>query len=417
MPKPWNERQRDYAIGMVPGGDLRRYKGESYDVVIPQINLLVHGTQITGSEGHSKLPQKDVWEKGGPFFSVKAKNFYGWSDHTFKKEDSLKGVNTYSGGVYTPLPTALNTASKKAVMATRISSDSDLDRYGTEAVSFVAPTNPAATIAEGIAEIIREGIPTVPGIQGWKNRANLLRAAGSEFLNYEFGWAPLIREIEATSKAVSAHGSIMAQYARDAGKRVRRQYHFPIIRSATGGTYSTNTSAELPGGGSSYFIDSSHPAILSSSTTIERRRWFSGAFSYALPSTGNAWQEMLRGTDQANHLLGINVLSPEVLWALTPWSWAVDWFSDAGDLVNDLAQFKINGLVMPYGFIMEESTVKQSYELSRSGLYNCPVPPPSYTEIVWKLRRPANPFGFGIGWEDLSPTQLAIAAAVGISLL
>jgi hypothetical protein len=38
-------------------------------------------------------------------------------------------------------------------------------------------------------------------------------------------------------------------------------------------------------------------------------------------------------------------------------------------------------------------------------------------ESVEKSRSPANPFGFGIGWEDLSPTQLAITAAIGITRL
>jgi hypothetical protein len=45
------------------------------------------------------------------------------------------------------------------------------------------------------------------------------------------------------------------------------------------------------------------------------------------------------------------------------------------------------------------------------GTYECGY------ETVTKVRIPAGPFGFSIGWEGLSPTQLAITAALGITRL
>jgi hypothetical protein len=38
-------------------------------------------------------------------------------------------------------------------------------------------------------------------------------------------------------------------------------------------------------------------------------------------------------------------------------------------------------------------------------------------EVVTKRRTEANPFGFGVSWKGLSPFQLSIAAALGISRL
>jgi hypothetical protein len=73
---------------------------------------------------------------------------------------------------------------------------------------------------------------------------------------------------------------------------------------------------------------------------------------------------------------------------------------------------------MQYGYIMEETSIVDTYSMPATGLLGVTgtVPPVTY-EYVVKRRREANPFGFGIGWEGLSPTQLAITAALGITRL
>jgi len=418
MPKPWGERQRSYQERR-PIGDTMHLQNGNLVVYNKGRQELSHwGTQITGSEGHSKLPQSRKWSGGGPFFTVKGQTHQGWTEHVFHLEDSVDGTYSYSGSVATPLVEALPFPLKRAeILKTRPSTDHDLDVAGTKAISAVAPTNPSSHLGEGLAEIIREGAPKIPGIQAWENRANLLKSAGSEFLNYEFGWAPLLNEIDEVKTTINTHNLVMEQYERDAGKNVRRRFDFPIDRSVSEFVEQENSHAIVGNDVSSLFRDKDNLGKLVRRTSIERKRWFSGCFTYAVPSTGNSWEAMLSNAAKANKFFGINVLSPDVLWELTPWSWAIDWFSNAGELMNDLTQFKINGLVMRYGYVMEHYTKRTEVELTKSGLYRCPAPPPSYTSIEWKIRRPANPFGFGIGWEGLTPIQLAIAAAVGISRL
>jgi hypothetical protein len=127
---------------------------------------------------------------------------------------------------------------------------------------------------------------------------------------------------------------------------------------------------------------------------------------------------MKSAADRANYLLG-TTLTPDVLWELTPWSWAVDWFSNAGEVVNNFTNMSVNGLVMRYGYMMEEKTSTKTYILDRcalNGLSNS-APPPSSVTMTSKVRAPANPFGFGLSWEGLSPQQLLITAALGITHL
>jgi len=113
------------------------------------------------------------------------------------------------------------------------------------------------------------------------------------------------------------------------------------------------------------------------------------------------------------------------LWQLTPWSWAVDWFSDAGNLVKNL-QSKISyGTVMRYGYVMEKTTVTDTYsaglqDTSLDPTYGALQPPypvvsPITLRVTTKKRVQANPFGFGLSWDGLSSTQKAIVAALGIT--
>jgi hypothetical protein len=96
----------------------------------------------------------------------------------------------------------------------------------------------------------------------------------------------------------------------------------------------------------------------------------------------------------------------------------VDWFSNAGDVINNAQAFALGGLVMPYGYIMEETTIVELYEQDHTGLTGVHGPSPTtMCESTIKRRRPANPFGFGVGWQGLTPTQLAISAALGITRL
>jgi hypothetical protein len=154
-------------------------------------------------------------------------------------------------------------------------------------------------------------------------------------------------------------------------------------------------------------------------TTVETvvKRWFEGAFTYAAPSSTKSWQKALGYGSDANYLLGTS-LTPDVLWEITPWSWAIDWVTNVGDVISNVNQFALQGLVMRYGYIMEEKTTTITNSLTKGKNYNLSgLPPPSKVITTSKVRRAANPFGFGITWEGLSPTQIAIAAAVGITQL
>jgi len=120
---------------------------------------------------------------------------------------------------------------------------------------------------------------------------------------------------------------------------------------------------------------------------------------------------------EAEKLFGLS-LSPDTLWQLAPWSWAVDWFANTGDVLHNVSAYANQGLILRYGYIMEHTVVRDTYSCGNpvtNGLWNGrPIAPITFVTET-KVRRRANPFGFGVSWNALSPFQTSIVAALGIS--
>jgi hypothetical protein len=114
-------------------------------------------------------------------------------------------------------------------------------------------------------------------------------------------------------------------------------------------------------------------------------------------------------------ILGLD-LTPSTLWNLAPWTWAVDWFSNAGDVISNMSDWQDDGLVLRYGYMMEHSRATYAYTFEGpTGLNGSLRPQPVVYVSESKRRVKATPFGFGLTWGGLTPIQLAIAAALGIS--
>jgi hypothetical protein len=307
--------------------------------------------------------------------------------------------------------------------------ESQLIKDGTVAIGLCSPTNPASDLGTTLAETFREGVPSLPGIESWKRRTEILKGLGSEYLNYQFGWAPLAHEVEQVRDAARHHRDLLQQRQRGEGSDTHRRFDFPSSRSIkTLPLSDTITEWNLPWGW--YRPNGTRQVCLVKQT----KKWFEGVFTYALPSSTDSWRKALGFGSNADTLFGL-ALNPEILWELTPWSWAVDWFSNAGFVIHNVTNFGLAGLVMRYGYMMEESIedvyaeghlpsiITGSYRKKKNGelvIDEKEESPGNYrcgTQCITKRRIPASPFGFGIGWEGLSPTQLAITAALGITRL
>jgi hypothetical protein len=311
--------------------------------------------------------------------------------------------------------------------------ESSMNADGATAIAQCAPTNPTTELGSALAETFREGVPSLPGIQSWKKRTEQLKAAGSEYLNYQFGWAPLRSEVHNVVNASRHHRDIMQNYAHNEGRDIHRRFDFPDeIQRWVGAEGSGNP---IRGVLSTSYFSGETAAKRRSVVEKQRKRWFEGCFTYGGPGKADNFHRAIDLGNQADAVYGLE-LTPDVLWNLTPWSWAVDWFTNAGDVIHNVTNFGIAGLVMRYGYMMEMTITRYYTEwddfnfLHSKKLANGQFSSNSKDRYrsregsgrrgfikVTKTRVPANPFGFGVGWEGLSPTQLAITAAIGITRL
>lgn len=290
------------------------------------------------------------------------------------------------------------------------SSASTLDALGTTAIARVIPTNPLAGLATTLGELRREGLPSAPGAQSLEARALTAKNAGKEYLNYEFGWKPLVNDVKRLANSVIKANALIEQYRRKSGKLLKRKYEWDpeVLFNEVDSLGNQPLNGNINVG---QFMSKRSMPLLRHRYHY-RRRWFEGAFVYHLPPQGSlAEYEAL-----ANKLLGTR-LTPKVLWDLAPWSWAADWFSNAGDVINNISAFAADGLVMPWGYVMEETSYTITYTAPGVEFYSAKgVHTFSQTlKATAKTRRTATPFGFGLSESSLTGRQKAILLALGLA--
>lgn len=383
------------------------------------VEHVLNGAQVTVSEDHDWPPPSGAfdYDRGGNFVTTKSyvaskPNHVRISGATNKTLlPPGQSTERYDGPSY-PYPSASGTATLEFPSSAR-STDSQLDTLGATAVARCKPTNSAIDFGQFAGELLREGLPRFGASADWAERTRRLKAAGDDYLNVEFGWQPLVSDLNTFADNVDSTYAALQQLRRDDGRLVRRSYSFPEINTSET-VELTNPGGIFPSLNGNYFLQNLN-AKRFRQTEVWRRQWFSGAFRYFLPASLKGESELGDLRALIEHSLGLS-LTPELIWNLTPWSWAVDWFSNTGDVIANITDSQKYGLIMPYGYIMEHSIAKYTYSCTGTTFKPNGATPGDITLVTEsKVRRKANPFGFGLTDSSLNSGQKAILAALGLS--
>jgi len=234
-------------------------------------------------------------------------------------------------------------------------------------------------------------------------------------LNVEFGWKPIVSDIQKFAKATQESEKILEQLHRDSGKNIRRKYRFPRETTTVENKFE-NRYCWVPTDGalSTYLYDGAGTLTVNTKTEVDT--WFSGCFTYHLDLGNTLRDRISRVAAESRKLYGVE-LTPETVWNLAPWSWAVDWEGNIGDVLHNVSRFSQDGLVMRYGYIMQEITLTRTYTLSRGGIKTAKSNSDlsMSVKVTSKSRKRATPFGFGFDLTALTGRQTAILGALGIS--
>jgi hypothetical protein len=331
------------------------------------------------SKGHnlSSLGDGDV---GGVFRLVR---------NTVSVEPTYINVAGYRGPVW---PRAASGFLGKSIPSQE-STDS-LNAKGATMIARTTPNSSTANLSTALGEVAREGLPALSGVQTWKNRAHVARSAGGEYLNVQFGWLPLLADLQDFAYAVKHHKKILDSYRSGSDKKIRRRY---VLNEVTESSDTANIVFGLNaryGGGKGSIHE-----------TTEDKLWFSGCFRYHVPMGPDLESKFAYYHSMADKLLGVDI-TPEVVWNLSPWSWAADWFGNVGDVLHNISALGSDGLVLQYGYAMSKKKLRTVH----SSDYGHQT-----KESVNLLRLPSTPYGFGFNMQALSSRQTAILVALGLS--
>lgn len=375
--------------------------------------------QVTRSESHAWPKDRGVRDAGGDFDTIKLTfkstaeegPYYAGPHSHVLGSDYYAGDMTSSNSRSAPREFRDETLGDLDYFAfCPSSSEEQLMAIGSEFVASSLPTNPTASASVAIAEFYREGVPRMVGSAFLRDRTSFFRSLGSEYLNLEFGWKPLVNDIKQAAKAIFNSEDILKQLARDSGRDVHRRRYSPTQRWVE--TPYDSWVPAVSGIADDMFLSGNRHL---ESHAFERRNWFSGSFTYHFEPA--RMSEVERIATEARILYGIE-LTPETLWNLAPWSWLVDWVSNVGPVLHNLSAFQNDGLVMRYGYVMEYNSRNTTYRGDRGAIPYGTDLPTTVTESfhgIRKLRRKATPFGFGMDIAGFSTRQWAILAALGIT--
>jgi hypothetical protein len=378
------------------------------------------GVQVTESEGHHwPIPRKNrgKHDVGGAFRTTKS--YFERIPLNVIRNSGKSSPTSAENRRTTVAWTAFPAKGKQAEFPPSLSSSSDaLNQKGADAIALCSPTNSVAAASTFLGEVLSDGLPRIPGISTWKKRTQPLLGVSEEFLNAVFGWLPMTEEIGEMADAIRHTRDVLSQYKRDEGKVVRRQFNFPKERDESFEYLEPGkASAQTAPGNYSYPPFNGPSGTRVRQRVVTRECWFSGAFTYHIPNEDDFFAGLMDAGSQADHLVG-TAITPEVLWELVPWSWGIDWFSNAQSVITNWQNMELYGLVMRWGYLMEHTIVKDTYSmLDGSGIAGVAASAVAPVTLVTetKVRQPANPYGFGVEWADLSTVQLAILGALGIT--
>lgn len=281
---------------------------------------------------------------------------------------------------------------------------------GTQAIARSSPSRPSSSVSTLVGEIGIDGMPALkPALI--KTRLQDFRSLGNDYLNVQFGWVPFVNELYSIAAASERSAKVLKDWRSNSGKNVRRRMKLSSESESTETLFKTgwHPSPFHP----SLFTNGSSPLYLTSTRKIER--WFSGCFTYYLPVPESTYGKIVEAARDANRMYGV-IPTPSTLWELAPWTWAADWFGNIGSVMSNFSDFLTAGQVVKWAYVMEHALLQNTYTLP--GCVTRSHGPLHLTQtfgIETKTRVGASPFGFGLTWNEFSPYQLSILAALGIS--
>lgn len=247
------------------------------------------------------------------------------------------------------------------------------------------------------------------------------KKAANHFLNHNFGWVPFVKDLSDFLSNLRDFREKIGILSQNNGKWIRRRSILENVFidevvpgwSGTGihNVYPLNTQPANDTWVGTPKWEYRHKYQLYS-TAVGSFRYYVPYFDVYSPEWGG-----LGSVRRQLMLHGLRV-SPSNIYKAVPWSWLVDWLTPVGHDLQALQDAAFDNLVAKY--LYSTTHVVHQLEFKQYVPFNSASGGPrtlTWTRTSSSKQRKGidSPFGFGLSWDNLSPKQIAILVALGIT--
>jgi hypothetical protein len=247
------------------------------------------------------------------------------------------------------------------------------------------------------------------------------KKAANHFINHNFGWVPFVKDVAAFLSNLRDFREKIGILSTQNGQWIRRRSILENVLydeqvpgwSGTGihNVWPLNTSPmnDTWVGTPTWEYRLKMQVY---STAVGSFRYYVPYFDVYSPEWGG-----LGSVRRQLMLHGLRV-SPSNIYKAVPWSWLVDWLTPVGHDLQALQDAEFDNLVAKYLYSSTHQVL--SIEFKQYVPFNAASGGPrtfTWTRTLESKQRKgiSSPYGFGLTWDSLSPKQLAILAALGIT--
>lgn len=258
------------------------------------------------------------------------------------------------------------------------------------------------------------------------------KGAADQFLNHEFGWVPFLKDLRTLYSVYHGSEAYMKRVTETNGRPTRRRstlIGIPVVEAGPDGKprirYGPTHSDIILSSGVGQMSGPSLSGNYFSGTPrwelreiVEDKVTASGKFTFYRPEfdTGlseynSAWFAIQRQLT----MYGLRI-NPSNVYRATPWTWLIDWFVNVGEHFDLLTDMLVDSIVANYLFIVERKRTVRKF------VQTLPFAQTGTLSLEWNLeinsleRVGANsPYGMSLSWDNLTPRQLVILGALGIT--
>lgn len=250
------------------------------------------------------------------------------------------------------------------------------------------------------------------------------KGASEHFLNHQFGWAPFIGDLGQLKTTVENQRAFLAKLAKDNNTWKRRIYTVTDdhtsevkVRNYIGGFFPNDSRTDRM---TQWKTVDGNPEVRAYTYQIEEnlsKIWAEGSFRYYNPAFDSKladFDSALNTIDRYLTLYGARI-NPSLIWKVMPWSWLIDWFTNFGDIIDNLVAQAEDRCVARYMYLMHH---RLRMYTNRSVIHmNSGDVVMQWSRLAEIKRREdaPSPYSFCFDWNNLSSMQLAILAALGIT--